>query len=356
MASSPLEITVELTPRERFDVIDVTDRLREEWGGLLGQFPRALYCSYHTTAGYLEQSLSARLNYSRELVGGFLGVFGRMFPAGAGYSHDRIDLRTELAEEQRLIEPRNADSHLAFIGAGLRNCVVYQDPANTPVYFVDLDGIHGSESRRRRTTVMAFHRRELVEHIRLAVPVSGHPIDSINLKDPRLGVFEQLEERIVRHGIAKGRIDIALDPGERHAGVTVNEYETLLMKHDLADVLRNPLHFMAEKGRHMLQDPGAIPGKTKDYAKYDVVRVVNNLLDAFGAGESLLESVIAKLLAFPASRFLGMRRSVSLLVSDREGDGRGSIVIGAYQSPILVQWRKADGRVRWLDATVTRLE
>ena len=28
------------------------------------------------------------------------------------------------------------------------------------------------------------------------------------------------------------------------AGLTVNEYETLLMKHDLVDVLRDPLRFM----------------------------------------------------------------------------------------------------------------
>jgi hypothetical protein len=356
VATAPIEFTLELVPRARFDVIDVTVEAGADWRERLRAFPRALYCSYHTTAGYIEESLAARLRHSRELVGRYLGVFGRLFPAGAGYSHDRVDLREELDEEQRRTEPRNADSHLAFIGAGLRNCVVYRDPASTPVFFVDLDGTDGARRRRRRTTVVAFHRREEVERLRIPVPVSAHPVDSVNLKEPRLGVFERLRESLERHGIEKGRIDLALDPAERGAGLTVNEYETLLMKHDLAEVLRNPLRFAAEKGLHILKDPRAVPGKTKDYAKYDLVRVVNDLLDALGASESLLESIVAKLLAVPASRFLRMKRSVSLLVSDRETPGRGAIVVGTYQSPILVQWQKAQGCTRWLEAVVTRLE
>lgn len=279
-----------------------------------------------------------------------------MFPAGAGYSHDQIELREELSDEQRRNEPRNGDSHLAFIGAGLRNCVVYQNSVETPVYFVDLDGTYAGESRRRHTTVAGFNRREMVERLRIAVPVSGHPIDSVNLRDPALGIFEQIGDVVRRHGIAKGRIDVSLEASERHTGLTVNEYETMLMKHDLAEVLRNPLRFMAEKGRHILQDPRAVPDKAKDYAKYDLVRVVNDLFDALGASESLLEAMVAKLLAVPASRFLRMKRAVRFLVSDREQPGHGSILIGRYQSPILVQWRKAEARTRWLDVAVTRLE
>ena len=42
-----------------------------------------------------------------------------------------------------------------------------------------------------------------------------------------------------RHGISHGRIDLSLLPEERHAGLTVNEYETLLMRHDLREVLEN---------------------------------------------------------------------------------------------------------------------
>jgi thiamine phosphate synthase YjbQ (UPF0047 family) len=353
---APAEVTLELRPEARLDVIDVARQLRARWGDLLSAYPRALYCSYHTTAGYFEQSLAARLHHSRECVDGFVEVFRRMFPPDAEYSHDKLHLRSELTEEQRRSEPANADSHLTFISSGLRSCVVYVNRPETPVYFVDLDGIHGNQARLRQTTVVGFEREERVERLRIDVPVSAHAVDSVNLKDPRVGFFDQLDERVGRQGILKGRIDVALDPSERNAGVTVNEYETLLMKHDLAEVLRNPVRFMAEKGRHILRDPRAIPGKTRDYAKYDLVQVINELFDALGVSESPIERLVAKCLAVPASRFLRMKRSVSLLVSDRDRSGRGSIVSGPYQSPILVQWNKAPGGMRRLEVTITRLE
>jgi len=50
-----------------------------------------------------------------------------------------------------------------------------------------------------------------------------------------------------------------------------------------------------------------------------------------------------------------MKRSVSLLISDRETPGRGVIAEGRYQCPILVQWQKAERQQRALDVTVTRL-
>ena len=74
---------------------------------------------------------------------------------------------------------------------------------------------------------------------------------------------------------------------------------------------------MAEKAGHILGNPRAIPAKTLDYAKYDLVRVFNRLVDALGLRESLVESVLSRAIAMPASRFLRMKRSVSLLVSDR---------------------------------------
>ena len=40
----------------------------------------------------------------------------------------------------------------------------------------------------------------------------------------------------------------------------------------------------------------------------------------------------------------------------RESDGHAVIADGRYQSPILVQWHRADGRVRVLDATLTSFE
>lgn len=134
----------------------------------------------------------------------------------------------------------------------------------------------------------------------------------------------------------------------------MNEYETLLMRHDLSEVLRDPLRYMAERAGHMLGNPRAIPAKTLDYAKYDLVRVFNRLVDALGLRESMVETVLAKAIAMPAARFLRMKRSVSLLVSDRDVPGQGAIIEGTYQSPILVQWHRGAKRARALDVTLTR--
>ena len=77
-------------------------------------------------------------------------------------------------------------------------------------------------------------------------------------------------------------MDVSLAPEERHAGLTVNEYETLLMKHDLREVLRDPFRFVAEKGKSALRDPKAIPAKTLNYAKFDGVQILNKLMDRMG--------------------------------------------------------------------------
>lgn len=358
MGASPSEITLQFTPERRLDIIDVNQHLRAQAGDFLDRYSRAFYCSYHTTAGYLEQSLCERLGSQRESVHDFIGFFQTIFPPEADYQHDRMHLRTELSPEQRRSEPRNADSHLTFIGSGLENCVTYACNPQRPVYFIDLDGINrDNHSRRERhTTVIGFNNERAVEHIDLTVPLSTHPIDSVSLRDPRLGVFDRLHELLAQHGITKGRVDIDLAPNEKHAGLTVNEYETLLMKHDLVEVLRDPVRFMAEKGRNMLRDPSAIPNKAKNYAKYDLVRIVNAFLDTLGLSESLVERVIDKFIAVPAEHFLRMKRSVSLLVAEDEANGKGTIVQGRYQSPILVQWRKARRQTRHLNVTLRRFE
>ena len=76
--------------------------------------------------------------------------------------------------------------------------------------------------------------------------------------------------------------------------------------------------------------------------------------DALGLRESMVESVLSRAIAMPASRFLRMKRSVSLLVSDRKVQGRGAIVEGTYQSPILVLWHRGARSARTLDVTLTR--
>jgi thiamine phosphate synthase YjbQ (UPF0047 family) len=354
MSASPLEFALELTPRARVDVIDVRGEVSSRYGDGLSSFPRALCCSFHTTAGYLDRSVAARLNQGPDGVMPYIDVFRTMFPEGAGYEHDKIERRTELSPAQRPVEPLNADSHLAFMAGALRTCVAYLNRPSEPISFIDLDGVHAGRPRTRRTSVIGYSSEETVATTKIVVPVSGHSVESVNLRDPQLGVYRQVAALVRQHGVAKGRVRLSLAAGERHAGLTVNEYETLLMRHDLSEVLRDPLRFMAEKAGHMLGNPRAIPARTLDYAKYDLVRVFNRLLDALGLGQTPVENLLSRAIAMPASRFLRMKRSVSLLVSDRDESGYGKIIQGTYQSPILVQWHRGARRSRVLDVTVTR--
>src|SRR5512137_1917149 len=138
MPQQPAEFTVELQPRARFDAIDVRSRILEDYGDVLAEFPRAYFASLHTTAGYLEQALATRLARRKENgVDLYMDAFRTVFPEDAGYQHDKLELRTELSADQRAVEPRNADSHLAFMASGLRACVSYRT-ADGPVWFVDL--------------------------------------------------------------------------------------------------------------------------------------------------------------------------------------------------------------------------
>ena len=41
-------------------------------------------------------------------------------------------------------------------------------------------------------------------------------------------------------------------------------------------------------------------------------------------------------------------------MSDRDTPGEGRMNQGRYQSPILVQWRRAEQRTRFVDITLTR--
>lgn len=354
MSSLPTQIDLVLSPTGRFDAIDITQRITQAFGDVLRRYPNALYCSFHTTAGYLDRSLAARLLHHQDRLALFFDAFRALFPPNAPYKHDQMHLRQELSLEHRDVEPRNGDSHLTFIGTGMRNCVTYSNAEGAPVFFVDLDGVNKGCARRRETTILAYEREELAGRLRLSVPLSRHPIDSVNLADPKLGLLDAVNDLLARLGLEKGRVDIALDPTERHAGLTVNEYETLLMRHDLAEVLRDPLRFAVLKGRHILDDPLAIPGKTLNYARYDVVQVMNSLMEAFRISESVVERLVAKLMAVPAHRFLRSRK-VSFLASDPLGAGAARLVRGTYQSPILVQWQTAQGHARHIEVSVRRL-
>ena len=313
-----------------------------------------MYASQHVTAGFLPQRLAARLHSRFGGVGPYVDLFRTMFPEGAGYRHDQIEHRHELAPEQKKNEPTNADSHLAFITSGLRACVNDDATKPGPVYLVDLDGTFKGVPRRRVTTIVGYDHEEEVARTSIDIPVSNHPIDAINLRGPQLGLYETVAQLIKQHGVTKGRIRLELGIAEQHASLTVNEYETLLMQHDLAEVLRHPLRFATEKFKHVWNDPRAVPSKAKAYAKYDLPFTVNRLLDALGIDAPRIERLVARSLEAPASRFMRMRRTVDLMVSDSANPGTGALIEGTYQTPILVQWRQAKAPARQLEIALTR--
>ena len=352
MPPTPLDLSLEVPAQARFAVVDLRSRFAAAHGDVLARYPRCLYWSAHTTAGFLDPRLS-RLGAGR--VSPYVDTLRRIFPEGAGYAHDRLERREDLDAAQRAIEPRNGDSHLAFIAGGLIPCVTHTNRADEAVCFVDLDGVYEGRARRRLTRAIGFHRAAIAGQMRLRVPMSGHPIDSVNLKDPRLGVYDQLSAFVAQAGIGKGRLHIALGQGERDAALTINEFETLLMKHDLAAVLRNPLWFMAKQTQSVLANPRAVPGKALGYARYDLVRVLNSGLTTLGLHGSLLEKMLARTLAVPAARIFRVRRSISVLVAEGADRPPGPVE-GVYQSPSLMQWQRAARDVRELDVTLYALE
>jgi hypothetical protein len=353
MGIRPTELTLTLAPQRRFEAIDVNRRITEEAGDILRRHRRALYTSFHTTAGYLDQSLSVRLHHRHDLVSQFFRAFHALFPQGGGYRHDEMHLRSELSEAQKVVEPRNGDSHLTFIGAGMRNTVTYRTRPDAPVYFIELDGCTDAVQRQRKTMVVAYDHDAIVARASIVIPVSKHPIDSINLADPKFGLLERVNELVARAGVERARVDLVVDPSERNVGLTVNEYETLLMQNDLVDVLRNPLHFARMKGRNMMSDPFSIPGKTLNYAKYDMVRVLNSLMEALRMDQGSFERLVAKVMSLPARRFLRTRRVSFLAGSDRDR-AVPQLLRGQYQSPILVQWQPAEKQERHIDIVIVQ--
>lgn len=351
----PLETTIEVRPEARFDVVDMRRLVPEDYRDLIARYSRTLYASHHTTAGYLDTGIAARLGHDEEAIRTFLGAFKKAFPPQAGYHHDQLERRTELTEAQKITEPLNADSHLTFISAGLVNCVAPEEGSDEPVWWVELDGVFGPHRRVRRATVIGYDEERAVARAQFSVPVAAHGFDSVNLRDASLGLFDRLQEMVEGSGIRNGRIDMVLGPDEQSAGLTVNEYETLLMKQDLKQVLADPFRYVARRGRNMLEDPRSIPGKTLSYARYDIPQVLREALHVLGLSDSVVERVLGRFMGIPASRFLRVKRSVSLPVVTGEGARGPAILQGTYQSPILVQWQGPGRSSRQLDVTLVEL-
>ena len=252
------------------------------------------------------------------------------------------------------MEPRNADSHLAFIAGGLRPCVTHPNRPGESVFFVDLDGVVEGRPRRRLTRLIGFNNERIVRTTRIEVPVSAHPIDSINLKDPRLGLYASLSEFVAAAGVGKGRLRIVLDPTERHSALTINEYETLLMTYDLAEVLRNPLRFSPRKAGTRWQTRARCPPKPSATRNTTSSASSTRALIPWACVDRSWRKCLRGRLPCPAARFFRMRRSVSLLVSDR-GDGTHGLIEGTYQVRFSCSGsaRRPDAR---LEVTLTELK
>ena len=103
----------------------------------------------------------------------------------------------------------------------------------------------------------------------------------------------------------------------------------------------------------MLNDPRAVPTKSLGYARYDVVRIINRLMDATGLSDSAFEVLLSRLMALPAERRLRFKRSLSMPIRTDE-DGRTGLVTGRYQTPIMIQWAAAPGQTRRITLRLTR--
>src|SRR5258705_3457211 len=97
MTVKPLDLTLEVAPKSRFDVVEMRARFAAEHEALAA-YSHCLYWSSHTTAGFLDRSISARL--SAQHVSNYVDAFRTLFPQGAGYEHDQMDRRDHLHPRQ----------------------------------------------------------------------------------------------------------------------------------------------------------------------------------------------------------------------------------------------------------------
>src|SRR5688572_24010572 len=153
MPDKPLDVTVEIAPRARFDLVDMRRTFAAEHEAL-SAFSHCLYWSSHTTAGLLDRSLASRLQGQH--IPSYFEPFRAIFPEGAGHEHGHLERRTDLDPGQRAVEPRYADSHLAIMAGGLRTCVTHPNHPEEHVFFVDLDGVNDGRPRKRLTRLIGF--------------------------------------------------------------------------------------------------------------------------------------------------------------------------------------------------------
>lgn len=327
-------------------------------------FDQVALCSLHTTAGFLEQSFAEKLEGHPEGVEWLVRSANRLFPEGAPYWHDRMELRHELSAEQRKCEPLNADSHLAFICLGLCSCALYTFDPDHPIYFIDLDGEFQGTFRSRKSIAVGFNRTDCVHEEVIEVEMPEKIRCALDLSK----YFHHLRAHIATHKIDQGLITMELVSDEKNAGITVNEFETLLVERDVTDVLMNPLKYMLHNASELARHPLILPGKAKNVLVYELhlairdglrlasrsVSAIEYMADRLGVHLPLLEHVIDRLATPLEARWMNLGSKVQFLIDPDHKGPYGPIVTGRYQSPILIQWRRPDADIRRVNLRLLR--
>ena len=131
---------------------------RAAFPGALDPFPRCLYHSFHTTAGYLEQGLASRLTKQCAGDGPYVEVFRQLFPEGAGYEHDQLERRHELtrasARSSRATRIRTSRSSPLVSARACRTSTVRPSRCASSISTACTDG----RPRRRLTSIVGFTR------------------------------------------------------------------------------------------------------------------------------------------------------------------------------------------------------
>ena len=359
---------IALSPQRRLDIIDVAQELVDNLYSQFEGYRKLLFCSLHTTAGYLHQQLATKLGHERNSVNAYVRSVQRLFPEGAPYWHDRMHLRTELSEEQRKFEPLNADSHLAFICLGLANCVTYDNKLNAPVHFIDLDGMYNGQLRNRKSWVVGYNTTECVYESMIEIPAPEKHVQAINLTDDKTDLLSLIKRLVQQHRINRGLATIDLEDDEKYAGLTVNEYETLLVEKDLTTAILDPLKYMVRNSPKLVRDPFSIPSKAKKFLTNEFKKIAPEVLNTASRNMSRLEYVVERLgfhlqfleniidrLAAPSeARWMNLGRNINLLINAENEYQNGSVKLGPFQNPILIQWRRPDSKVRRLRLRLLR--
>ena len=359
---------ISLTPQKRLDIIDVAQNLVDSLQAQFEGYKRLLCCSLHTTAGYLQEQLATKLGPDQQSVGAYVRSAQRLFPEGAPYWHDQMHLRSELSEEQRKHEPQNADSHLAYICLGLANCVTYSNDPDAPIHFIDLDGKYNGAARNRKSWIVGYNAIDCVHESVINIPAPEKHVQAVNLADASINLLTPIHRLISEHNISRGLVTIDLEENEKHAGLTVNEFETLLVEKDLTTALLDPLKYVVRNSPKILRDPLSIPSRAQRFLTSELKRIVPEVLNTASQNVSRLEYIVERLgfhlhfleyiidrLAAPSeARWMNLGRHISFLVNSDHGHSPGHVHMGTYQSPILIQWRHPDEAVRRLTLRLHR--